>query len=41
MIINYLDALLNNVPKVSPRKNISTFCYMCIANNVFNIIQTA
>gem|GEM_PF-1648090 len=41
MIINYLDTLLNNVPKVSPRKNTSTFCYMCIANNVFNIIQTA
>lgn len=41
MIINYLDALLNNIAKVLPRKNLSTFCYMCIANNIFNIIQTA
>lgn len=41
MIINYLGTLLNNIAKVSPRKNLSTFCYICIANNVFNIIQTA
>lgn len=41
MIINYLDTYLGNILKVSPRKKLSTFCYMCIANNVFNIIQTA
>lgn len=41
MIINYLGTLLNNIAKVSPRKNLSTFCYMYISNNVFNIIQTA
>ncbi len=41
MIINYLDTFLNNISKASPRKNLSTFCYMYIANNVFNIIQTA
>lgn len=41
MIINYLDALLNNIAKVSPRKILSTFCYIRIANNVFNIIQIA
>lgn len=41
MIINYLDTLLNNISKASPRKNIFTFCYAYIANNVFNIIQTA
>lgn len=40
MIINYLDTLLNNIAKVSPRKNLSTFCYMYISNSVFNIIQT-
>lgn len=40
MIINYLDTLLNNIPKVSPRKKLSTFCYMYMSNSVFNIIQT-
>lgn len=40
MIISYLDKLLNNIAKVSPRKNLPTFCYIRIANNVFNIIQT-
>ena len=41
MIINHLDTFLDNISKASPRKNLSTFCYMHIANNVFNIIQTA
>ena len=41
MIINYLGTLLSNIAKVSPRKSLSTFCYTYIANNVFNIIQTA
>lgn len=41
MIINYLGTLLNNIAKVSPRKSLPTFCYIYIANNVFNIIQTA
>lgn len=41
MIINHLDTFLNNISKASPRKIIFTFCYTYIANNVFNIIQTA
>lgn len=41
MIINYLDTFLDNISKASPRKNLSIFCYTYIANNVFNVIQTA
>lgn len=41
MIINYLDAFLSNIQKVSFRKKQPMFCYTHIANNVLKIIQIA